>query len=273
MEIDAVLEVEAGDPQIAIDFLVANVNLSKSRLKELMNKGGVWRVSLDGQRERLRRAMTDIFVGEQIEIFYDESLFHTKPLHADLINDMGQYSVWQKPTGMALFGNDFGDANTFCREADYKLNPSRELVWLSSFDYEASGIVLVAHSRKAAAELTEQFPPSGFDGGTVHYRAELVGDLSQDGELTTLLDGHTARMRVEKVRYDARPNRTIVDVWPLTGQPNQIRRHFAELGCPLVGDETFGVKAENLDSLRLKLVELSFTCPMSREQQHFSLVL
>lgn len=272
MEIDAVLEVEAGDPQIAIDFLVANINLSKSRLKELMNKGGVWRISLDGERERLRRAMTDIFVGEQIEIFYDESLFHTKPMHAELLSDMGQYSVWQKPTGMALFGNDFGDANTFSREANHKLNPARELLWLSSFDYEASGLVIVAHSRKAAAELTEQFHPSGFDGEPLHYRVELIGDLNQNGELSTVLDDSPARMRIEKVRYDVRPNRTIADVWPSTGQPSQIRRHFAELGYPLVGDEIFGVKVENHDSLRLKLVELSFTCPMSGEQQHFSLV-
>ena len=68
MKIDAVLEVEAGDPQILVEFLLSNVNLSKSRLKDVMSKGGIWRVTNDGERTRVRRAMTDIFVGEQIQI-------------------------------------------------------------------------------------------------------------------------------------------------------------------------------------------------------------
>lgn len=272
MEIDAVLEVEAGDPQIAIEFLVANVNLSKSRLKDLMTKGGVWRVTKEGQRERIRRAMTDILVGEQIEIFYNEELLAYKPLKPELLIDEGQYSVWHKPAGMPLEGNDFGDFHSFERAIAYAFKPSRPVFWLDAFDYEANGVVVLAHTRKAAADLTERFNPAGLHEAEIHYRCEVTGDYNAGEVLTTkLLDG-MASCKVVKVRYDARPNRSILDVWLVTGYQHQLRQQFAELGLPIIGDEEYGLESEQYEGLKLKIVEVKFNCPIKGDIQHVSVL-
>jgi tRNA pseudouridine32 synthase/23S rRNA pseudouridine746 synthase len=272
MEIDAVLEVEAGDPQIAIEFLLANINLSKSRLKDLMSKGGVWRVTKEGERERLRRAMTDIFVGEQLEIFYNEDLLALKPLKPELIIDEGQYSVWNKPAGMPLLGNDFGDFHSFGRAVEYTFNPNRPIFWLSAIDYEATGMVILAHSRKAAADLTTQFNPEGLKGAEVHYRCEVIGDYQGGDRIDLDLEGEPSRSRVEKVRYDARPNRTVLDVWLETGREHQVRKQLAELGYPVIGDEEYGPENDEMEGLRLKIVELKFDCPLNGDIQHVSML-
>lgn len=271
MEIDVVLEVEPGDPQIAIDFLLANVNLSKSRLKDLMNKGGVWRVTNDGHRARLRRAMSDLLVGEQVEIFYSESLLAMKLLRAELIEDCGQYSVWNKPYGMPVRGSDWGDFNAFERAVELHFQTKRELFWLSSFDYSAAGLVLLAHSRKAAAAFLEQFNPSGFKGALAHYRCDVNGDFLLSGEIELDVDGEPAFSVAEKVRFDERPNRSVLDVWPKTGREQQVRKQLSDLSYPIVGDDVFGVE-DDYEQLRLKLVELSFVCPVTNEKRHFSLL-
>ncbi|TCS40002.1 pseudouridine synthase family protein [Reinekea marinisedimentorum] len=272
MEIDAVLEVEAGDPQIAIDFLVANINLSKSRLKDLMNKGGVWRVDKNGDRQRLRRAMTDILVGEQIEIFYDDDLLALKPLKAELLEDAGQYSVWNKPAGMPLHGSDWGDFQSFARAVELAFNPAREIFWLAALDYEASGLLILAHTRKAALAFSNQLAVDGFEGASLHYRADVQGDLGAVDRLDQPIDGATAITRVKKARYDARPNRSVVDLWPETGREHQIVRQFAAAGNPVVGDERYRQEDDSVEGLRLRLVELAYSCPVSGEARTFSLI-
>ena len=56
LRLDVSLEVESDDSKIAIDFLLDNVNLSKSRLKDVMNKGAVWLSRGSQPKKRLRRA-------------------------------------------------------------------------------------------------------------------------------------------------------------------------------------------------------------------------
>jgi tRNA pseudouridine32 synthase/23S rRNA pseudouridine746 synthase len=275
MKIDAVLEVEAGDPQILIDFLLSNVNLSKSRLKDLMSKGGIWRVNNEGERSRVRRAMTDIFVGEQIEIFYDDALIGAKPLRAELIEDFGQYSVWQKPFSMPFEGDDWGDYNSFVRFLSYAFDEPRENVLLSSIDYSASGLVLVPHTRKAAAAISEAIGADFIEDGAVHYRADVEGDFNEVDAIELDINGERAITNVEKVKYDQRPNRSVVDIWPQTGRANQVRQHFREVGHPIVGD--IENEAEIDDSVRpepvrLKLVELAFLCPVTKVPKSYSII-
>ncbi|MBU2862919.1 hypothetical protein KO489_03595 [Reinekea forsetii] len=275
MKIDAVLEVEAGDPQILIDFLLSNVNLSKSRLKDVMSKGGIWRVDNNGERNRVRRAMTDIFVGEQIEIFYDEALMSAKPIRPGLIEDYGQYSVWQKPFGMPFQGDDWGDYNSFLRNLSFAFDEPRDTVLLSSLDYSASGLVLVPHTRKAAAAISESIGVDYIEDSAVHYRVDVEGDIGQLDSIEVDIEGEKAITNIEKVKYDERPNRSVVDVWPQTGRLNQVRTHFRAIGHPIIGDIDPSREIDDTvrpDPVRLKLVELTFLCPVTKVLKSYSTI-
>lgn len=270
MQIDVVLEVEAGDRLIAIDFLVDNIELSKSKLKDMMNKGAVWHVDRKERRIRLRRAMSDLKVGDRLEIFYDDELLAIKPPLPRLVVDETHYSIWDKPVGLLSEGTDWGDHCSLPRMVELYFKPRRDVHLVHRLDQEASGLMMVAHSRKAAALLSDLFAAGKV---TKHYRVEVEGDLADiEGEITTPIDGEPACTRYQKVKYDAHPNRTTLDVWVDAGPEDQIRRHLESIGHPVIGDPRHDQGEANPEGMKLKAVEMRFECPITHTAQHISLL-
>ena len=60
-------------------------------------------------------------------------------------------------------------------------------------------------------------------------------------------------------------NRTMVEVFPKTGRTHQIRVHFANIGNPIVGDQTYGGKDPGLERQFLHAHVLGFHLPSSGE--------
>lgn len=270
MQIDVVLEVEAGDRQIAIDFLVDNIELSKSKLKDMMNKGAVWHVDEKGKRRRIRRAMSDLKVGDRLEIFYDDTLLSIKPPLPRLVADLTHYSVWDKPAGLLSQGTDWGDHCSLPRMVELYFKPKREVFLVHRLDREASGLMMVAHSRKAAASLSELFA-SG-DRITKHYRVEVLGDTPEEGVINTPIEGQAARTRYKKLKYDPHPDRSTLDVWIESGRKHQIRRHMESIGHPVIGDPRYGKGNKSNEGMKLRAVEMRFECPITQQEQHFSVL-
>ena len=64
---------------------------------------------------------------------------------------------------------------------------------------------------------------------------------------------------------------SLLALWPHTGRTHQLRMHCAHpdgLGCPIVGDELYGKKA---DRLYLHAQAITFTHPVSGKRMHFEL--
>lgn len=270
MRIDVVLEVEDSDPLIAIDFLVDNVDLSKSKLKDMMNKGAVWHVDKKGKRRRLRRAMSDLAPGDRMEVFYDDELLALKPPLPRLVEDLQHYSVWDKPAGLLSQGTDWGDHASLLRMVELYFKPRREVFLVHRLDREASGLMIIAHSRKAASLLSELFA-SG-DSITKRYRVEVLGDAPESGTIDTPIEGQAATTRYRKLKYEPRSNRSTLDVWIETGRKHQIRRHLDGIGHPVMGDPRYGQGNKNTEGMRLKAVEMVFECPITDKTQRFSLI-
>ncbi|MEX0623222.1 MAG: RNA pseudouridine synthase [Saccharospirillum sp.] len=270
MRIDVVLEVDATDSLIAIDFLVDNIELSKSRLKDMMNKGAVWHVDAKEHRQRLRRAMTDLKIGDRLEVFYDEDMLSLRPPLPRLVQDLTHYSVWDKGPGLLIEGTDWGDHASLIRLVELYFKPRRDVFVVQRLDSAASGLVIVAHSRKAAALLTEVFDTP--NAVTQQFRVEVAGDAPEEGVIETPLDGKPALTQFRKQRYEAHPNRSILDVWPKTRNKHQIRRHLDSVGHPVMGDPRYGKNNESHENLKLKAVEMRFDCPITKETQVFSLL-
>jgi len=270
MQIDVVLEAEAGDRLIAIDFLVDNIDLSKSRLKDMMNKGAVWHVDSKGRRNRLRRAMSDLKVGDRLEIFYDDELLAIKPPLPHLVADLTHYSVWDKPAGLLSEGTDWGDHCALPRLVELYFKPRREVFLVHRLDREASGLMMVAHSRKAAALLSERFANGDI---TKRYRVEVLGEpAEEEGVINSPIEGNTAHTRFKTLKYDPHPNRSTLDVWIDSGRKHQIRRHLDSIGHPVIGDPRYGEGNKSHEGMKLKAVEMRFECPITHETQHFTLL-
>ena len=106
-------------------------------------------------------------------------------------------------------------------------------------DRATSGWVCVALSLLAADSLGQAFAQRRIEK---RYLALVAGTLSGTGQCTTDLDGKTATTTWEALGSGPLPvhgTATLVQVWPETGRTHQIRRHLAELGHPIVGEELY----------------------------------
>jgi tRNA pseudouridine32 synthase/23S rRNA pseudouridine746 synthase len=146
----------------------------------------------------------------------------------------------------------------------------RKVFLVHRIDREASGLMLIAHTKEAAARLSELLRTRMISKG---YRIEVAGNLEERGKTGTInlpLDGKEALTEYEVTAYDPDKNITTVSVFIKTGRLHQIRRHFEMINFPVMGDPHYGKENKNRDGMKLTAVSLRFICPFSRAEVQFS---
>jgi len=262
--------VEKGPQMTACDFLASKTDLSKMKVKDAMNKGAVW-IKKKGKMQRLRKATTLLQTGTHIEIHYDEGLLSLVPPQPSLISDQVHYSAWRKPSGLMAQGTMFGDHCSLLRQAELFFQMKRPVFLVHRLDRESQGIMLIAHSKEAAAKLSDLFQKKQI---IKEYRVEVLGRLGeQDGKGTIDLpfDGKTAVTDYTVLSYDPAQNTSLVSALIRTGRLHQIRRHFDMIDHPVMGDPKYGKGNKNREGMKLTAVSLKFKCPFSHRELEFSI--
>jgi tRNA pseudouridine32 synthase/23S rRNA pseudouridine746 synthase len=262
--------VESHAPVEASDFLTSLSGLSKTKVKDAMNKGAVWLKKEKGKLRRLRRVTTSLIAGDYLEFYYDERLLSIKPPDSLCISDQKHYSVWFKPAGIMSQGTMYGDHCSLMRQAELFFKPPREEFLAHRLDREASGVMILAHHKDAAAKISELFRRNLVLKG---YRVEVLGhlaDRSLKGTIDMPLDGKTAVTEYEMKSYDRNSNTSLVHVIIKTGRLHQIRRHFELIGFPVMGDPKYGKGNKNAEGMKLSAVFLQFVCPYQKRKLTFS---
>lgn len=265
----------------AVDCLSEASGLSKQAVKQAMQKGCVW-LEQNNPRgdetsfiQRLRRAKRVLKLGETLHCYYDERVLAERPIEAVLVSDEGDYSVWNKPAGMRSQGSKWGDHCTLYRWAEQHLTPERPAFIVHRLDRAASGLMLLAHKKQAAAELTKMFAKRQI---VKRYQVKVQGDFSNllttpDAikSIRTNIDQKTATSHARFLRYDQAEDESLLEVQIETGRKHQIRVHLASVGFPVVGDRLHG-SGRNEKDLQLAAVSLEFQCPISGEAKSFALI-
>ncbi|MEW5727584.1 MAG: RNA pseudouridine synthase [Pseudomonadota bacterium] len=145
-------------------------------------------------------------------------------------------------------------------------------------DRDTSGCLVLGRHRKALARLGELFATAGSVEKT--YWAVVVGSPpgeagTIDAPLKKLERKHGWRMVVDPKgqpsvtdwRVLGRTDRLAwVEARPRTGRTHQIRVHLASIGCPIVGDSTYGRGTADLVSPALHLHARAVSVPLYRNK-------
>lgn len=252
----------------ALDFLAENTPLSKQKIKKVMSNGAVWLESSIGTH-RLRRAKKILNPDDVLHLYYDEAIQNSKPKPAELIADEGEYSIWNKPYGMYSQGSKWGDHCTIYRWAEEHLKPQRPAFVVHRLDRAASGLIILAHTKKMATKFSELFKNRDIKK---QYKAIVEGSLSHLILPYTISSGIDNKHAVSKIisvkALENNKTRLIIEIE--TGRKHQIRKHLAELNYPIVGDRLYGSK-HSTDDLQLQACYLKFICPVTKTIREYSL--
>ena len=281
------------DDRSAVDWLAEASGLSRQKLKQYMQKGCVWleRVNNKATNEtedtvepttatqqayiqRLRRAKKVLNTTQILHFYYDESVLAAEIADAILIEDLGDYSIWNKPSGMLSQGSKWGDHTTIYRWAEKHLQPERPALIVHRLDRAANGLIILAHKKSVASQFSKLFEQRLIDK---HYLVEVEGEFSTKiagGEsrltINVAIDDRTAISHVTMLAFNVDKNTSTLEVQIETGRKHQIRKHLSQIGFPVVGDRLYGGNNISVD-LQLKAKKLRFTCPITSEERYFTL--
>lgn len=248
--------VGQGEAEPACAFIARHTGLSKSVVKDAMIKGAVL-LRRGKAVHRLRRATRELLPGDMLEFHYAPELLARAPPLAVRLADEGSYSVWIKPPGLMAQGNEYGDHCSLLRAVECRVGPKRAVFLVHRLDREAAGLMVVAHTRHAAASLSKAFQEQRV---LKRYRVRVCGDVSRTrgskGVLNMPLDGKSATTEFAVVTYDPLSDVTTLEITLRTGRLHQIRRHCALVNHPVKGDPRYGRDNEDPNGLQLWAVEL-----------------
>ena len=202
----------------------------------------------------------------------------TSHLGAEIVYEDEAVVVVNKPSGMLSMPG---------RQETYSIATWAEERWPGSMvahrlDMSTSGIILVAKTEEAYHALQEQFTERVIKK---KYFAIVEGipkdehgivnlPLSSDplNRPCQIVDHEHGKQAITEYRILAtRQDYTLLALWPHTGRTHQLRMHCAHhegLGCPIMGDELYGRKA---DRLYLQAQAITFVHPVTNKRMHYEL--
>jgi len=246
-------------------FLAARTGLSRVRIKDAMNKGAVWLKRKGLGRRRLRKATFLLKKGDILELHYDPKILSVNPPHASYLKDYGHYSIWFKPPGLLTQGSEFGDHGTLLRQAEVYFKSKRKIYPVHRLDREAAGLIMVAHEKKAAADLSRLFAEHRI---IKRYQVEVLGTPKKnEGVIKYPIDGKPAVSRYRLIATNPEEGTSTLLVEIETGRMHQIRRHLADAGLPVMGDPRYGTGNRDGRPMRLVACELCWLCPITGEER------
>ena len=271
-------DVQAVNPLTALfNSLAKSENaLSKAQLKQAISKGALW-LTRGKHTQRLRRFKRVMQEGDELHLYYNQTVLDSEVAEAILISDEVDYSVWYKPFGMLSQGSKWSDHCTITRFAQQYFPSERAVFPVHRLDKAATGLILIAHSKKSVQALTSMFENRTTNNNSLkkYYQIIVHGDHSKNEQpqvITSDVDGKRARSTFRCLTYNETKNQSCIEVKIDSGRKHQIRVHAASIGFPVVGDRLHGI-ADSNEPLNLQLcaVSLAFICPITQKNQHFKL--
>jgi 23S rRNA pseudouridine1911/1915/1917 synthase len=189
-----------------------------------------------------------IVVDAELEAQIDWS---AEDIPLDIVHADEDLIIVNKPAGLVVHpghGNPSGTLVNALLSAFPELEEIPRAGIVHRLDKETSGVLAVARSLKAQANLVKQLKDRSMSR---QYGALVYGHPSKEGTIDAPMDRHRLQRTKMAVVYSGKPAVTHyrltettahcawVDVKLETGRTHQIRVHMTHIGHPLVGDPVY----------------------------------
>ena len=215
-------------------------------------------------------------MNESIQVIYEDN-------HLLVVN---------KPAGMLVQGDSTGDKplSEYAKEYVKRKYNKPGAVFMGvihRLDRPVSGVVVLARTSKALERMNKIFHdrkvqkvywaivkrrPSELKGKLVHY---LIKDSSNN--TVKAFDKMVEGAQLAELSYKflgSLNNHHLLEVYPVTGRPHQIRVQLASMGSPIRGDIKYGFHKPNQDgSINLHAMKIFFEHPVKKEPMTFKATL
>ena len=180
------------------------------------------------------------------------------------------YLAVHKPAGISTYRESRDSNADACKElVEEKL--TQRLFPVHRIDADTSGVVLFALDSRSAAAMIRIFKEHRVNKT---YHAWCVGELPATGAIRTALRKNKTDLKesaiTEYERIKMVRGNTLLKAYPFTGRFHQIRRHFASIDHPVLGDplyskkESWGTFFNGEPRLMLQAESIEFSHPMTK---------
>ena len=231
-----------------LDYLYNNLDISKKRIKQYLTHGAIY-----VNNSRTTKYNYKVVAGMNITIDTDSK--NKKTLPFEILFEDDHIIVVNKPSGLLTIATDNEKYNTLyhiVRNYLVSKNKNNRIFIVHRLDKDTSGVIIFAKDERTKNMLQDNWNDyvklreyicvvhgklEEKDKKIVNYLAETKTKLVYT---TTKELGVEAITNYEVVKENK--DYSLVKVVIETGRRNQIRVTFKELGNPIVGDKTYGVK-------------------------------
>ncbi len=185
-----------------------------------------------------------------------------------------------KPHGQLVQADEGGELSlldelkAFIKTRDQK--PGNVFVGLlHRLDRPVGGVVLFAKTSKGASRISDQFRSHTIkkvywavvEGKPLNAKGQVIQWLVKDEatNVVTAFDHEVANSYRAELAYQDL-GKSLIEIYPKTGRPHQIRVAMSSLGCPIVGDLKYGAKTKLDHDIALFARSIAFDHPITKER-------
>lgn len=261
---------------------IADWGISKRALTAIKFDGG--EITVNGSEQNVRYALQ---VGDKVRIVFpaeeaSEGLIaeHTE---LDIIYEDDALLILNKPAYMSTIPSrehPQGSVANFVRGHFEKQRLASTVHIVTRLDRDTSGLMVIAKHRHVHHLMSEQQKC-----GELYrkYEAIVHGLVTQQNfsiiepigrknssiiEREVCPDGQFAHTDVELLHGTNDCSHIRLKLY--TGRTHQIRVHMAHIGHPLVGDDLYGGKLDQIDRQALHCCDVQFMHPFTKQWMHFT---
>lgn len=273
---------EKFDKKCVLTYLTCELGLSHrsiSRLKKLDDG-----IMLNGKRVTVRAILS---IGDRLSLSVEdkESPDNIVPsdIPIEIIYEDDDLIALNKPPQMPTHPSHGHYTDTLANAlAFYFKQRSVPFVFraITRLDRDTSGIVLVAKTKDAAYKLSSDIAcgrickcylaivngvPSPSKGRISAYIRRAEESIIKRVASSEPIDGSVYSETLYET-VASNDGITFVAASPITGRTHQLRLHFSHIGCPMLGDDMYGIRSDIIDRQALHAYMLVFTHPTSGKE-------